>query len=86
MYITGVPHRAAITKTDRKGEESMNTSKLIMELLAVLCEHGDIPVQLQSYPEPGDPIINYTAIFLVPELYHDEGESEMICNIRAWPY
>lgn len=64
----------------------MKLSELIVELQHVQAQHGDIEAQLQSFPEPGEAIINDDTIFVVPELYQDEGEEEMICNIRAWPY
>ena len=64
----------------------MKLSELIAELQHVQAQHGDIEAQLQSFPEPGGVIINDDTIFVVPELYHDEGKEETICNIRAWPY
>jgi len=61
----------------------MKLSKLIAELENVKKEYGDVEVQLQNNPDPGEPIVGYESFFIVPEDYEEE---RTICNLRTWPY
>jgi len=60
----------------------MKISELLQELDRVQRQHGDIEVQIQDSPRPGEMITDYEVFFIVPEEYEDGG----ICNLRWWPY
>lgn len=65
----------------------MKISELITELKNIKDEHGDIDAQLQGWPQDGEPIETSDTIFCIAEVYGTyETSTEMICNIRAWPY
>lgn len=66
----------------------MKISKVIAELQAVFEKHGEIEVALQDSPPPETMITGYETFFIVPEEYKvvESGKSEVVCNIRWWPY
>ena len=61
----------------------MKISKVIQELEGIKKVYGEIEVQLQNHPEPGEQVIGNENFWIVPEEYEDD---EVLCNIREWPY
>lgn len=71
----------------------MTISELIFALQDTMTAHGDIQVSLQSNPHDGKGIVGHDEFFVVVEQYdlndrnaEHRPQSEMVCNIRSWPY